>query len=87
MLRWTSVPGAAVRIYSTAATGAGQALTGPLGPPGHEVRLGSLEGRAHFVGESRRGRLLDPEGSPETVYTPVSVAGDRAVIGAALLSG
>jgi hypothetical protein len=86
MLRWTTVPGAVVQVYATPpATGAGLAGTGPFGPAGHEVRAGSLEGRAHLVGESRRGRLLDPESGPEVLYTPVSVAADRAVIGASIL--
>jgi len=86
VLSWTTVPGAIVRIYATpVATGSGLAGTGPFGPADHEVRLGSLEGRARFVGESRRGRYIDREGGPEVVYTPVSVAGDRAVIGAAVL--
>jgi hypothetical protein len=86
MLRWTTVPGAVVRVYATPpATGAGLAGTGPFGPPGREVRVSSLEGRARPVGESRRGRLLDPESGPEVVYTPVSVAADRAVIGASVL--
>ena len=85
VLRWTSVPGAVVRVYATpVATGSGLSETGPFGPVGHEVRLGSLEGRARQVGESRRGRMHDPEGGSGIVYTPVSVAGDRAVIGAAI---
>jgi hypothetical protein len=86
ILYWTTVPGAVVRVYATpAATGSGLSGTGPFGPAGHEVREGSLEGRARLVGESRRGRLLDPEAGPEVVYTPVSVAGDRAVIGTAVM--
>jgi hypothetical protein len=88
VLRWTTVPGAVVRVYATpVATGSGLSGTGPFGPAGHEVRVGSLEGRARLVGESRRGRLLDPEGGGEVVYTPVSVAGDRAIIGAAAMPG
>ncbi len=84
-LRWTTVPGAVVQLYATpVATGSGLSGTGPFGPAGHEVRRGSLEGRARFVGESRRGRFLDPEGGSGVVYTPVSVAGERAVIGAAV---
>ncbi|WP_241842451.1 serine/threonine-protein kinase [Pseudofrankia sp. BMG5.37] len=86
VLRWTTVPGAVVRIYATpVATGSGLSGTGPFGPAGHEVRVGSLEGRARLVGESRRGRFVDNEGGAEVVYTPVSVAGDRAVIGAAVM--
>nr|WP_307874379.1 serine/threonine-protein kinase [Frankia nepalensis] len=86
VLRWTSVPGAIVRIYATPmATGSGLSGTGPFGPADREVRTGSLEGRARFVGESRRGRYVDTEGGHEVVYTPVSVAGDRAVIGAAVV--
>jgi hypothetical protein len=62
--------------------------TGPFGPAGHEVRVGSLADRAREVGESRRGKLLDPEGGRQAaVYTPVSIAGDRAVIGAAVILG
>jgi hypothetical protein len=88
VLRWTSVPGAVVRVYATpVATGSGLSGTGPFGPAGHEVRVGSLEGRARLVGESRRGRLLDPEGGADVVYSPVSVAGDRAIIGAAVMAG
>nr|WP_269724378.1 serine/threonine-protein kinase [Pseudofrankia inefficax] len=88
VLRWTSVPGAVVRVYATpVATGSGLSGTGPFGPAGHEVRVGSLEGRARLVGESRRGRLLDPEGGADVVYSPVSVAGDRAIIGAAVMPG
>ncbi|MBX6388983.1 MAG: serine/threonine protein kinase, partial [Frankia sp.] len=85
LLRWKSVPGVLVRIYATpAATGTGLSGTGPFGPAGHEVHTGSLEGRARLVGESRRGSLVDKEATSDIVYTPVSVAGDRAVIGAAV---
>jgi hypothetical protein len=84
VLGWRTVPGATVRIYATpAGTVPGLAGTGPFGPAGHEVTTGSLEGRARLVGESRRGRLVDQEGGA-VVYTPVSVAGDRAVIGTAV---
>jgi len=86
VLRWTTVPSATVRVYATpVATGSGLSGTGPFGPAGHEVRVGSLEGRARLVGESRRGRLVDNDAGTEVVYTPVSIAGDRAVIGAAVM--
>lgn len=85
VLRWTVVPGAAVRIYATAAPEqAGLAGTGPFGEPDHEIGLGSLEGRARLVGESRRGRLTDREASGTVVYTPVSVTESRVVVGAAV---
>jgi len=85
VLRWTTVPGAVVRIYATSAPSqAGLAGTGPFGPADHEVSAGSLQGRARLVGESRRGRLIDREPEPAVVYTPITVADDRAVIGAAV---
>ncbi|SNQ47988.1 Protein kinase family protein [Frankia canadensis] len=85
VLRWTTVPGAVVRIYATSApTQSGLAGTGPFGPADHEVSAGSLQGRARLVGESRRGRLVDREPEPAVVYTPITVADDRAVIGAAV---
>jgi hypothetical protein len=85
LLRWTSVPGAIVRVYATPRSAApGLAGTGPFGPAGRELGAGSLEGRARFVGESRRGRVADREASGDIIYTPVSVAGERAVIGAAV---
>jgi serine/threonine protein kinase len=88
-LRWTRVPGSVVQIFATPADGppdlAGQA---PLGQPDQEVRAADLEtvtggGHGRLVGESRRGRLVDPVGG-EVVYTPVSVTDARAVIGTAL---
>jgi hypothetical protein len=89
VLRWTSVPGAAVRVYATPTSAEpGLAGTSPFGTPGHEVSASSLEGRARLVGESRRGRLSDPAAEDDDlVYTPVSVAGDRAVVGVAVRSG
>ncbi|ABW15791.1 serine/threonine protein kinase [Parafrankia sp. EAN1pec] len=85
VLRWTTVPGSVVRVYATQAPEqAGLAGTGPFGPADREVGLGSLEGRARLVGESRRGRLVDRDGTGTVVYTPVSIAEDRAVIGAAV---
>jgi hypothetical protein len=85
-LRWTTVPGASVRVYSTpvpAGTGVAGPTTSPIGAPDHEVSAGSLDGRARLVGESRRGRLVD-QAPTACVYTPVSLAGDRAVIGVAV---
>ncbi|WP_261562350.1 serine/threonine-protein kinase [Frankia tisae] len=85
VLRWTTVPGAVVRIYATEAPAqAGLVGTGPFGPADHEVGAGSLEGRARLVGESRRGRLVDPQPIGTVVYTPITIAEDRAVIGAAV---
>jgi serine/threonine protein kinase len=85
VLRWTSVPGAAVRVFATPTSAApGLAGTSPFGAPDHEVPAGSVEGRARLVGESRRGRLVDTAATGDTVYTPVSVSGDRAVIGRAV---
>ncbi|EIV94423.1 serine/threonine-protein kinase [Frankia sp. QA3] len=85
VLRWTTVPGAVVRIYATEAPEqAGLAGTGPFGPADHEVGVGSLEGRARLVGESRRGRLVDRQPTGTVVYTPITIAEDRAVIGAAV---
>ncbi len=85
VLRWTTVPGSVVRVYATQAPEqAGLAGTGPFGPVDREVGLGSLEGRARLVGESRRGRLIDRDSTGTVVYTPVSVAEDRAVIGTAV---
>ncbi|OHV22867.1 serine/threonine protein kinase [Parafrankia soli] len=89
VLRWTTVPGSVVRVYATQAPEqAGLAGTGPFGPVDREVGLGSLEGRARLVGESRRGRLVDRDGTGTgtgtVVYTPVSIAENRAVIGAAV---
>ncbi|MGF7236661.1 MAG: protein kinase domain-containing protein [Frankia sp.] len=81
-LRWTSVPGAVVRVYATDSSAVpGLAGTSPFGPADHEVAAPSLEGRARLVGESRRGRLSDAQAGGDVVYTPVSVAGDRAVLG------
>ncbi|KQC35250.1 serine/threonine-protein kinase [Frankia sp. ACN1ag] len=85
VLGWTTVPGAIVRIYATEAPEqAGLAGTGPFGPADHEVGVGSLEGRARLVGESRRGRLVDRQAIGTVVYTPITIAEDRAVIGAAV---
>ncbi len=79
------MPGAVVRIYATEAPAqAGLVGTGPFGPADHEVGAGSLEGRARLVGESRRGRLVDPQPIGTVVYTPITIAEDRAVIGAAV---
>ncbi len=81
-LRWTSVPGAVVRVYATDSSGVpGLAGTSPFGPADHEVAAPSLEGRARLVGESRRGRLTDAQAGGDVVYTPVSIAVDRAVLG------
>jgi hypothetical protein len=83
VLRWTTVPGAVVRIYATDSPAqSGLVGTGPFGPTDHEVGVGSLEGRARLVGESRRGRLVDRHPAGTVVYTPITVAEDRAVIGA-----
>jgi hypothetical protein len=83
-LRWTTVPGAVVRIYATPAPpGATGTAASPIGAPDHEVSTASLDGRARLVGESRRGRLVDTAPA-DCVYTPVSVAEHRAVIGAAV---
>ncbi len=85
VLRWTSVPGAVVQVFATPTSAVpGLAGTSPFGAPDHEVPAGSLEGRARLVGESRRGRLVDAAAAGDSVYTPVSVAGDRAVIGRAI---
>ncbi|WP_462204022.1 protein kinase domain-containing protein [Frankia sp. CcWB3] len=85
VLRWTTVPGAIVRIYVTEVPEqAGLVGTGPFGPADHEVGVGSLEGRARLVGESRRGRLVDRNPTGMVVYTPVTITEDRAVIGAAV---
>ncbi|ABD09746.1 hypothetical protein ThrDRAFT_01372 [Frankia casuarinae] len=85
VLRWTTVPGAIVRIYVTEVPEqAGLVGTGPFGPADHEVGVGSLEGRARLVGESRRGRLVDRNPAGVVVYTPVTITEDRAVIGAAV---
>jgi hypothetical protein len=84
-LRWTSVPGAAVRVYATDSSAVpGLAGTSPFGPPDREVAAPSLEGRARLVGESRRGRLTDLNADGDVVYTPVSVTADRAVLGVAV---
>lgn len=85
VLRWTTVPGTVVRVYATEnPTQAGLAGTGPFGPADREVSLRSLEGRARLVGESRRGRLVDRQTGLPVVYTPITVAEDRAVIGTAV---
>ncbi|MBE3203415.1 MULTISPECIES: serine/threonine-protein kinase [Parafrankia] len=85
VLRWTTVPGCVVRVYATQAPQqAGLVGTGPFGPADREVGLDSLKGRAREVGESRRGRLVDREGSGTVVYTPVSIVENRAVIGTAV---
>ncbi|MCK9895688.1 serine/threonine-protein kinase [Frankia sp. AgB32] len=85
VLRWTTVPGTVVRIYATDSPAQSGLLgTGPFGPADHEVGVGSLEGRARLVGESRRGRLVDPHAAGTVVYTPITVAENRAVIGSAV---
>ncbi len=103
ILRWTTVPGALVRIYATespadpsdpatAGTSAEETPGGdrgcgpgpqpqPLGPVDHELSAASLKGRERLVGSSRRGRLVDTAAAGPTVYTPVSIAEDRAVVG------
>ncbi len=122
VLRWTTVPGALVRIYATEAPPDPVAVAGaetgvsapeapggdpaghehgprpaaepePFGPVDHELSTASLRGRERLVGSSRRGRLVDtaapdrtadPAADPTagpTVYTPVSIAEDRAVVG------
>ncbi len=98
-LRWTTVPGALVRIYATdAATDlSGRPVnqppdgdlcatdplpaTGPFGPVDEELPADSLDGREHLVGASRRGRLTVTAAARPVVYTPVSIAGNRAVLG------
>ncbi|CAO5156263.1 eukaryotic-like serine/threonine-protein kinase [Frankia sp. AiPs1] len=85
VLRWTTVPGTVVRVYATEnPTQSGLAGTGPFGPADREVSLSSLQGRARLVGESRRGRLVDRQTGVPVVYTPITVAEDRAVIGTAV---
>jgi hypothetical protein len=98
-LRWTTVPGALVRIYATDASAGlpghptnqppgddrsvtdSPPVTGPFGPVDEELPVGSLAGREHLVGSSRRGRLTVTAASGPVVYTPISIAGTRAVVG------
>ncbi|WP_370651599.1 protein kinase [Frankia sp. Cj3] len=98
-LRWTTVPGALVRIYVTEVpaglperpadqppdggpTPADPLLaTGPFGAVDEELPVDSLDGHAHLAGSSRRGRLTVAAAGGPVVYTPVSVAGNRAVVG------
>ncbi len=94
-LRWTTVPGSEVRIYATeppaglpgpggpVADGAADSTTGPFGPVDTELLAASLEGLGRLVGNSRRGRLpdLNAVATGPIVYTPVSIAGNRAVVG------
>ncbi|WP_322751267.1 MULTISPECIES: serine/threonine-protein kinase [unclassified Frankia] len=98
-LRWTTVPGALVRIYATEASADLSEhplnqppdgdlcatdpflATGPFGPVDQELPADSLDGREHLVGSSRRGRLTVTAAGRPVVYTPVSIAGNRAVLG------
>jgi hypothetical protein len=84
-LRWSSIPGSAVRVYAATAGSAAAAAV-----PAVDTELpGGASGQAmagigRSVGESRRGRLTDSAGAGEVVYTPVTVSGDRAVVGRAV---
>ena len=73
-LGWASPPAGEVRIF---------AADGPLAVSDTDVRLSDMARRGRFVGGGRR-RTVDTVASGQITYTPVTVDGDRAVVGAAV---